>query len=425
MRRASQCSHATCKIVCRSPQGGRVTTSKSRGASRPRRKTEVPGQALGIGLQYTRLVQLLLQAPPGSACSLEYLDDVAQEGAEGTKLGQSKSALTANPVADRATPLWKTLSNWINLAAEGGCDPDHTVFEMYVSRPVSGALVDAFAGATTLDAAHAAILLARTTLWGEAPEYSKRAEVAAAIAPYVENVFGSDEDLLARVIKNFTLSCGSGSPQADVEAILKTHPILQSKVRDIADHMCGVVKRRVDELLEVGKPAIIARDDFHAWYGAYVRKIDRETVLLSRAKRPSNEEAKGHLPRVFVQQLDLIGLPFEEKLEAVGDYLMAVADRTTWAASGDVDATSFDELDVTLKRNWKNKRLACKVAHGGKSPNEQGQALYADCMQVRVAVEEKGTPDHFIPGCLHLLADDLSIGWHPDYALQLEPKKAA
>lgn len=402
-----------------------MSTPMDRSASRPRRKTEVPGQALGIGLQYTRLVQLLLQAPPGSACSLEYLDDVAEESAQGTKLGQSKSALTANPVADRAKSLWKTLSNWIYLAAEGGCDPDHTVFELYVSRPVSGALVDAFAGATTLNDAQAAILLARTALWGEAPRFSKRAEVAAEIAPYVENVFRSDEALVARVIRNFTLTCGSGSPQADVEAILRTHPISQSKVRDIADHMCGVVKRRVDELLEAGKPAIIPRDDFQAWYGAYVRKVDRETVLLSRAKRPSDDEAKGHLPRVFVQQLDLIGMPFEEKLEAVGDYLMAVADRTTWAASGDVDAASFEELDFTLKRNWKNKRLACKVAHGTKSPGEQGQALYADCMQVSVAVEEKGTPDHFIPGCLHLLADNLSIGWHPDYALQLKPKKAA
>lgn len=356
---------------------------------------------------------------------MEYLDDVAQEDARGVMLGQSKSALTANPVADRAKSLWKTLSNWVTLAADGGCDPEHTVFEMYVSRPVSGMLVDAFAGATTLETAQAAILLARTTLWGEAPEHAKRGEVASEIAPYIENFFNSDQALVARVVRSFTLTCGSGSPQADVETILKTHPISQSKIRDIADHMCGIVKRRLDELLEEGKPAVIARDDFHTWYRAYVQKVDRDTVLSSGAKRPSDEEAKGHLPRVFVQQLDLIGMAFEDKLEAVGDYLMAAADRTTWAASGEVDATSFDELDSSLKRTWKNKRLTCKVAHSSKAPDEQGQALYADCMQVSVAVQEKGTPDHFIPGCLHRLADDLAIGWHPEFALQLKAKKEA
>jgi len=178
--------------------------------------------------------------------------------------------------------------------------------------------------------------------------------------------FDADQDLVARVIKNFRLTCGSGSPQADIETILKSHPISQSKVRDIADHMCGVVKRRVDEMLEVGMPAVIGRDEFKVWYGAYVRKIDRETVLLSRAKAPSEEESKGHLPRIFVQQLDLIGMTFEDQLEAVSNYLMAAADRTDWALSGEVDRTSFDDLDAALKNNWKNTRLACKVAHGGK-----------------------------------------------------------
>lgn len=402
-----------------------MSQTSGKGNSRPRRKTEVPGQALGIGLQYTRLVQLLLQAPSGSACSMEYLDDVAQENSEGIKLGQSKSALTANPVANRAKSLWKTLSNWIKLAEEGGCDPDRTVFEMYVSRPVSGTLVDAFSAATTLEAAQTAMLMARTMLWGEGPEYPLRSAVATEIAEYVDKVFDGDPALVMKVIKNFTLTCGSGSPQADVIAILKTHPISHSRIRDIADHMSGVVKNRVDELLEVGKPAILTSDEFHTWYTAYVQKIDRDTVLRSHAKRPSDREAKVHLPRVFVQQLDLIGLPFEDKLEAVGDYLMAAADRTAWAASGDVDPTSFDELDVSLKRSWKNKRLACTVAHGDKDPDVQGLALYADCMDVTVAVQQKETPDHFIPGCLHSLADDLLIGWHPAFAVQLKPKKAA
>ena len=402
-----------------------MTHSSGRARSRVKRKTEVPGQALGYGLQYTRLLQLLLKAPPGSACSLECLDDVAQEGSGGVLLIQSKSALTANPVADKAKSLWKTLSNWVMVAATGGCDPEKTAFEIYVSRPVSGPLVDAFTAADTQAAAQKAIQLARTTLWGEGPQYSQRSQVAAEISRYVDNVLCADPLLVAKVIQNFKLTCGTGSPQADIEAILRTHPISQSKIGDIADHLAGIVKRRVDELLEKGHPAIISRDEFWVWYTAYVRKIDRELVLQSHAKRPTDKEARGHLPRVFVQQLDLIGLPFEDKLEAVSDYLMAAADRTDWAASGDVDATSFDELDNSLKRSWRNKRRACKVEHANKGQEEQGLALYAACMDVNVAVQQKEAPDHFIPGCLHRLADDLLIGWHPEYAGQLKSDKAA
>ncbi|MEC5206670.1 hypothetical protein QF022_001626 [Vogesella perlucida] len=402
-----------------------MTTQKSKSAARIRRKTEVPGQALGYGLQYTRLVHLLFLAPEGSYCSLEYLDDVAQEDPQGVKLVQSKSAITANPVADRAKPLWKTLSNWVTLAASGGCDPDHTLFEIYVSRPVTGTFVDAFSAASTPEAARAAVLQARSALLGDAPDFAKRAEVSAEIAPYVENFFGAAPDLLTRVIQSFSLTCGSGNPYTDIETILKSHPISQSKIRDIADHMCGVVKRRVDELLAVGVPAVISRDEFHTWYGAYVRKIDRETVLLSRARPPSAEESKGHLPRTFVQQLDIIGMTFEDKLEAVSDYLMAAADRTDWAVRGEVDASSFDDLDKTLRRNWKNKRLACTIDHGSKPKAEQGQAIYVDCMQLNVPLQAMEAPLHFIPGCFHRLADDLLVGWHPDYVLQLKSNKVA
>lgn len=403
-----------------------MAKSKGDGSPRGKRKTEVPGQALGYGLQYTRLTQLLLQAPEGSFCSMEVLDDVAeQHPKKGVRLIQSKSALTANPVSDRAKSLWKTLSNWAEASAAWDIDLEKTMFEIYVSRPVGGAIVQSFSDANSLEAARAAISQARVELWGEAPDFPLKSELAEDIAPYVENVLSADCARMAQIIRNFHLTCGSGSPQSDVEAIIRSDPVSASKVRDIADHMCGVVKRRVDEQLEAGRPAVIGRDEFAGWYATFVRKIDRDTVLLSRARMPSEEEARGLMPKVFVQQLEIIGLSYEDKLEAVSDYLMAAADRTEWAVRGEVDETSFEDLDSVLKRNWKNKRRAGSIQHADKADDLQGQALYSDCMQLDVPVQAMEPPDHFIPGCLHRLADDMSIGWHPTYEQKLKVKRAA
>jgi hypothetical protein len=403
-----------------------MAKSKGDGSPRANRKTEVPGQALGYSLQFTRLTQLLLEAPEGSFCSMEVLDDVAQQHPEnGACLIQSKSALTANPVSDRAKSLWKTLSNWVEASNGLGCDLEKTIFEIYVSRPVGGAIVQSFADAETPEAARAAITRARTELWGEAPDFSLKSELAKDIAPYVERVFNADPVRLAQIICNFKLTCGSGSPQADVETIIRSHPVSAIKVAEIADHMCGVVKRRVDEHLEAGRPAVISRDEFFNWYSAYIRKVDRDMVLLSRAKIPSEEEARGMLPKVFVQQMEIIDLPFEDKLEAVSDYLMAAADRTDWAVRGEVDETSFDDLDLVLKRTWKNKLRAGCIQHADKPDELQGQALYFDCMGHSVPLQAMVPPSHFIPGCLHRLADDMSIGWHPNYEQQLKVKKVA
>ena len=403
-----------------------MATRKGSGSSRATKKTEVPGQALGYALQYTRLTQMLLLAPEGSFCSMEVLDDVAeQHPKKGVLLVQSKSALTANPVSDRAKSLWKTLSNWVEASASPSFDVQRTHFEIYVSRPVDGAIVRSFSEAATLEAARSAIAQARTSLWGDAPEFALKPEVAEEIAPFVERVLEADPQQLAWIIHNFHLSCGSGSPQADLETIIRADPVSASKVGDIADHLCGIVKRRVDELLEASQPAVLSRDEFAGWYAAYVRKIDRDMVLLSRAKMPSETESRGYLPKVFVQQLDLIGLTYEDKLEAVSDYLMAAADRTEWAVRGEVDETSFWDLDDTLKRSWKNKRRSCGIQLAGKADEHQGQALYADCMDMRMPLQAMQPPGHFIPGCLHRLADDLLVGWHPTFEHKLKVKKAA
>lgn len=403
-----------------------MASSRAKGPSRSKRKTEVPGQALGYSLQFTRLTHLLLQAPEGSFCSLELLDDVAQEdGAGAVKLVQSKSALTANPAADRAKSLWKTLSNWVDLAATPGFEVDKAIFELYVSRPVEGMIVESFARATTQEGARAAIAQARNVLWGSPPKFDLKAGVAAEISSYVEKVFTSDQSLLERLICNFQLTLGSGSPQADLEALVRSHPVSPSKVNDITNHLCGVVKRHVDLLLEAGKPAVIARNDFHVWYTSYVQKIDRQTVLSSRALAPSEEVSREYLPDNFIRQLDIIGLSFEEMLGAASDYFMASFDRTDWAARGEVDETSFDDLDDVLKRAWKNKQRICGLNHGSRSEQHQGQTLYFDCMQFTAPVQSMSTPGHFIPGCFHMLANDLVVGWHPNYEAQLKRKKVA
>lgn len=401
-----------------------MASSRAKGSSRTKRKTEVPGQALGYSLQFTRLTHLLLQAPEGSFCSLELLDDVAQEDSSGAvKLVQSKSALTANPAADRAKSLWKTLANWVELVATPGLEVDKTIFELYVSRPVEGMIVESFASATTQQSAQAAIAQARTLLWGSPPKFDLKAEVAAEISSYVEKVFTADQSLLERLICNFQLTLGSSSPQTDLEALVRSHPVSPSKVNDITNYLCGVVKRHVDLLLEAGKPAVIARNDFHGWYTSYVQKIDRQTVLSSRALALSEEVSRGYFPDNFIRQLDIIGLSFEEMLGAASDYFMASFDRTDWAARGEVDETSFDDLDDVLKRAWKNKQRTCGLNHGNRSEQHQGQALYFDCMQFTAPVQAMSPPGHFIPGCFHMLANDLVVGWHPNYEAQLKLKK--
>lgn len=392
-----------------------------------KRSSDASGQALGYGLQYTRLTHMLLEAERGSHCSLEYLDDVAESSPGGQVRVQAKSALTSNPVADRAKSLWKTFSTWLDDTKEVDLATSATIFEIYVSRQVSGELVKRFHDARNKAEALEAIEAARLKLWGEGPDFTEKGELSPEISGYVNRVLSADDSALSSIIVGFRLVCGSGSPVTDLEALLRTHPIPPSKVRQVLDYLCGAAKTRVDQMLERGEPAIVSRDEFHALYRAFLRKIDSETVLAGYAKKPTREQALRSLPAAFIGQLELIDVDYEDKLQAVNDFLMAAVDRTEWAKAGDVDVSSFDELDDVLSRTWKNRRKALGIQHQALAASNRGELLYRDCLGTRAPLQAMETPHYFIPGCLHRLADDLTIGWHPDYESLMKAglKKAA
>lgn len=374
-----------------------------------------PGQTLGYGLQYTRLTAMLLEAPNGSVCNLEVLDDVSEQTVDGEiKLTQTKSALTANPVADRAVPLWKTLFNWLQLVRRGFVDPTRTVFELYVSRHVDGELIAAFDRSGSCEEAELAMNKARECLWGDAPAFGKKRFLPDDLSRYANPVIEADREMIP-VIVNLRLVCGSGSPQSDIEAAIRQDPVSETKVFDIADKLCGWVKRQVDKQLEQSLPAVISRDDFHREYVSYVRMVDRDLILKSLAKKPSDVEKLEHMPDTFVQQLDLIGLSFDDKLEAISDFLRACWDRVHWSKTGDVHEDSFAELHENLRRTWQNHSRAVCVEAALNAATDRGILLHTRCMCHHARVQGMEPPAHFVPGCFHRLADDLAIGWHPDY----------
>ena len=213
--------------------------------------TSAAPQALGYGLQYTRLTVMLLESPVGAACSLEVLDDVEGSSPDGQKqLVQSKSALGNNPVSDRAIPLWKSVNNWLQLIERGMVNPQQTTFELYVSREVGGEIVESFDNARTVDQARKSLASARAKLWGKPPTFSLRKSLPPNLARYVDPVFSASDRLLLPLIMNMRLRCGSGSPQSDLLALLSTHPISLSKITVVADQLSGWVKRQVDLRLE-------------------------------------------------------------------------------------------------------------------------------------------------------------------------------
>jgi hypothetical protein len=182
---------------------GRDTRSRTKAKSSTRAnvptgpaKTQAPAQYLGYSLQCTRLVELLLQASPGSIVTLEVFEDVGLQSPDGQiRASQTKSALATNPISDHAAELWKALCNWINAINSGLLPLQQTSFEIYVSTPRPANIAKLFSEAKTAEEARQALAAARQILFspGRLNVISGASRTGkSAIIPIIDYCLGAD-----------------------------------------------------------------------------------------------------------------------------------------------------------------------------------------------------------------------------------------
>jgi hypothetical protein len=367
------------------------------------------------------MAALLFESGPGGLVSFEVFEDVGEDSADGTRtFVQTKSALRGNPIADRSVELWRTIANWVDAIRNQPSDSLKPRFVICVSRPVTGSLAEKFQSAKTMESAVAAIADAKQLLFGSTDRLPDYSTFNSELAEQLERVFSAPVEVVARVIQGFEIERGSGSPQTDFARLLERYFVPPNRRETVAHYAAGWVKREADKLLEQGKPAIIAWSDFEKEMTGFIRKVAERDILQSFAPDPSPTDTARLLPRVFVQQLELIGLDFADRLDAVSQFFKASLDRTKWGESGEIHPSSLDDLDGRLMQTWKHTKRKVFIEASEKDDAAKGQLLFSDCMLHEDKLEGADTPSHFVPGCFHLLANELKVGWHPDYAAEMK-----
>lgn len=375
----------------------------------------VPGQFLGYSFQVSRMLEHLLRAEAGSSVSLEVLGDTAIHGTAGDAVvEEAKSSISgANPVANRSIQLWKTFRNWRRLVA-GGTE-DLCEFRLHVLQAHTGSIVKSFSDAKDADSACKVVLAAKETLDEEPPSSG------TDLHDCLKQVYADPIDELVKIVERFKFSHGTGRAFDALVSALDATSIPPEVAEPVLRGALGWVKVRVDECIEIGEPAVLTCVDFWKEVRALVRKFDREHILASVAPAPSEARIVEEIgTQTYIRQLELIEEDYEGLIRAANHYLRARADRTLWAQSSRVHASSFDELEADLGAAWANIRNRISIRDSQTTDIERGMLLYLDCQEHDCAVQGMIPPSHFITGCFHGLSDQKAIGWHPKYEELLE-----
>lgn len=385
-------------------------------ATQPRLGSEAPGQFLGYALQTPRLLHHLLRAGKGDVVALEFVGDTSVHTELGPRLVEEAKSSTSgsNPLSNRAIPLWKTLAGWACAVDEGKLDPRNTNFVLWVAQPYHGEFAEAMSGVSTVKEGRE--LLDRMQLYFDSNGLRKD---NTAVAAFIRRFFAIDHGKLAELLVSFALQRGSGQINDDLLRMIEHRFFVIESADVILEQLLGWIESKVLESLEKRQLAAISYDAFYVQAVAIMRRYHQSQVLISYAKEPSIEEREAELrTRRFVKQLRLIfdeDNDFDEFIEAVVCFLKARSDQTAWADRGDVQPSSFDGLVGNLRSNWRHCRQLVDLDHGAEGSRAKGVRIYLNCVRYRCRLQNLELPDHFVQGSYHALADDLIVGWHPEY----------
>ena len=376
------------------------------------------GQAAGYEQQRQLALVLLAEAygrQPDVRIRLEALEDIEVISTAQHVGVQVKHSIADGSLTDKTPELWTTLTVWMDLQKEMG---DASLPLLHLATT---ATADPESGAALLRVDNRDEVTALSRLLKGAAE-SKAKATEAARSRFQE----LGEDRQRQLLSNVRV--------LDATA----------RVTDLDDRLrvalgIGVPLGRETEFLQrlkgwwVGQSALLLAGDapavsgreLHLFVDTLRDEYRQPTLPVHEELRtdPGDEEAEALLDRPFIRQLRMVMATSQLLDLAVRHYYRAFAQRARWVREGHLVGHELDDYERQLQDEWEVAHAALR-ARASSDPGERcREGLdFALVLPDRTAARLRAEFHEPIVcrGTLHGMADDVRIGWHPDFQDRLE-----
>ena len=393
--------------------------------------THAVGQMQGYMLQVRHMLFELISLNPITV-SIEKLDDVAIESSDGSVIAEQIKSVTSddNPLANRSVVFWKTINNWLEYINNGTLNLDTTIFRMVVVANKalrSGDFIEAFHNSTDEAKAYISLQSAREGLWGKKNELKNK--IPDSYSGYLKNLFDAkNESVICKIISKMSIDVHENDYDEKLYEKFRGIPALIPEfVESLLIYMLGWVTDKVNEQARNGQVAFIENAEFNKALQTQMRMYNQRDALpaLSQAIDENVIITEVNQQDIYIQQLDLIDVDFDSKLEAASEYIRTRTEITLRAESGLFTPQSLTEYNEKMKQTWKDRSRLIAIAHADTDVNK-GKMLYFGLRESASSQKLQGNevPSFFGAGVLQTLAnepkEEPEIGWHPEYKALLK-----
>jgi hypothetical protein len=392
------------------------------------------GPALGFWYQALyALLTLVALTTDDAAIGLEQLDDIELKADGHTLLYQLKHSIKEAPpsISLKSKSLWRTIKAWIDVLPSLTLHETTlhlvTVAEIVADDPLE-VLTDDSADRTNL-----AVALTEEAI--RVREARKAASKADKALPYADRADGceaflalGETDRLNLLRRAVIRPCSPAVSRVEAEIARHLHILPPEQRGPVAERLVAWWDRQVVYSLCGKRERIISRAELQSQISAIVAEVDQGKLYpdFETISQPEDYEPDGMLGR----QIKLVnGTRFDHE-RAIREEWKAREQRARWLNSNPAMAGTINDYDLVLKEHWSDRHA--QLAEECTSLEDEGKCasglklLRWTHMQapttVRPIAQGWGAA-YYVRGSYQVLAINLIVGWHPDYANLLKGAK--
>ena len=359
---------------------------------------------------------------PGHALSIEKFDDVAfEEAGRPVELIQTKHHGNRGDVSDASVDLWKTLHIWIKRIIEDPAGAASTRLVLLTTSAASdgSALSMLRQAGGGRDESRAVELLI------SAANGSRNQVTAAA-----RDAFLGLTDAARQVLVGNTWVFDKAPNIIDVRDEIETvlhYSAAPGQVGDLTDHLEGwwfnrVINALTDPIFAAIPLASIQNKVSELREGFRLGNLRLDDTIEAT---PAARDLPGD-DRTFIRQMNLVHVSENEVRATVHDYYRAYEQRSRWAREHLFLDGEADRYDRGLRDAWERRFLACTadVTEGcdDATREAQGRKVFRWAREYQKPLRNRDEI-WLSSGSLQMLADEVKVGWHPDYDTLIDSPK--
>lgn len=355
------------------------------------------------------------------AVSIETLDDIVFHDAntdEATSKWQSKHTINhQGSLSDASTDLWKTIANWI---AEPAAEQTRLVLLTVASAGETAQLLRRDPSRDVEAARGRLERIARTSENAANKEY---------YSSFLELTVEKQRALLERI-----QVCDAMMPAADVQPLLvrAVRKSTRPQRRDaLVDRLRGWWHKRAIAHLDAvarGHRDRIGAGEIEAVLLELADGLRDENLPIDVLDLPEpSEQEVAESDRIFVAQLRLIAIASERLRKCIYDHNRAFAQRSLWQRDRLLEIGELGKYDRELKEAWERHFLPVGEDDETEMQEEElrrrARERFAELDRSDLAPIRRDVREGWVArGSLHVIADRLEIGWHPDWLAHLRDR---